>query len=717
MVINIFPARKSLPMVFQSEMNECGLACLTMIAGYFGNKLDLQSVRQLIPMQPSGASVKQLLRAAEFIKLEARALRLEPEEISKLCVPAILHWDMDHFVVLKKVSSNSVLIHDPASGVRTYTQKELGNHLTGIAVEFLPAKLDCEEVSKQPYSIGHLIKGTGNFHTAILQVFLMSALIQLLAVLTPLYMQLVIDQGLVKGDQDLILFLALLFSVVVVVRSAINYLRGMVLLQYSSLMDFQLVSTVFSHLLRLPSSFFSRREMGDIISRFSSLDKIRNLLTQEMITVVVDGIFSLLTLTLLFIYSPKLALLILASVSIYSLVRIATIPREKSSRQELLIARAKQQSKFMENIRSIAVCKSYGMERQRLGMWQGLYANSINSGFQLGRFQLGLNSFQALVFGLENTLLIYMGSMLIYAGQLSLGQFISFIFLNQHFITSICAMLPKLAEIKLMSLELERVSDITLEQKEDLSAPNVLLQRKIGGGLEIRKLCFGYPQNPGERERILFQNLNCVVDPGMTVAISGVSGSGKSSLLSLMLGMELSTSGQVLYDGVSIKEVGVGNFRSQVSSVLHGDNLLTGDIAYNVHLDTERNTGREEKVILSCQLVEVHETVCSLPMAYNTQIGEMGVPLSAGQIQRLLLARALYREPKVLILDEALSHLDDNLALKLLARIKNRGITIVLVTHNTKLLEMADRKIFLSGEISSVENSFMSNVDGSLGKV
>lgn len=534
----LFKAKPVLPMIFQSEASECGLACLTMVANYFGNKLDLRTLRSMVRISSAGASVRQLLYATELIGMRGRALRLEPEDLDKLSLPAILHWDLDHFVVLKKVKRGSVLVHDPASGVQNYTRRELGEHLSGVAVELLPSTLKLESQSKRAHTLSHLVAGTSYFGAAVWQIFIMSALIQLFAVLTPLYMQLVIDQGLVKGDKDLILFLTSLFSILVLVKALIVYMRGIVLLQFSNRMDFQVVSNVFGHLLHLPLSYFSRREMGDIVSRFSSLDKIKNLIAQEVITVMVDGIFSLLTLLLLFLYEPGLALIVLFTVALSCTVRVICIPFERARRQELIVNGARQQSRFMESIRSISVCKSYGIERQRLENWQEFYIRYVNSGFQLGKLQLGLHSFQTLVIGLENIIVVYCGALLIYSGQLSIGQLISFIFLKQHFVSSLNAMLPKLAEIKLMGLELERVSDITLEREEDQSPANALMQVEIAGEIELSKLSFAYPQHGNSEKQLLLQGIDCVVKPGMILGISGPSGSGKSSLLSLILGME-----------------------------------------------------------------------------------------------------------------------------------------------------------------------------------
>ena len=688
-MIDLFHARNSVPMIYQSEMNECGLACLAMIANYYGKKIDIGTLRGLFKIPPTGASVKHLLLASDTVELQGRPLKLDLKDLGQLSLPVILHWDLDHFVVLKKVNRNSVIIHDPAAGIRKYLKGELSIHFTGIAIELYPLSSFKKETLAASYSLRQLFQATPSFYSSVRQIFLLSLIIQLLALLSPLYLQLVIDQGLAKGDMDLVFLVALLFLLVLVAKTAVSYFRGAVLLQFSNQLGFQLVGSTFGHLLRLPLAFFEKREMGDIVSRFSSLENIKQLLAQEMVTAVVDGIFSLITLLLLFVYSPLLAVIALGSVGLFSLLRVVSIPVEKSRRQELLVSGARQQSRFMENIRSIAVTKVYAIEQQRLTQWQSLYASFINTAWRLGHFQLGLSSVQNLLFGIDHIVTIYLGSSMVYAGNMTVGQLMSFIFLKQHFANAIIAMLPKLAEIRLMKLELEQISEITLHEKEAHMTGTSLLHRSVKGKLEIQDLSFSY----SDAEAPIFENLSFCIDTGSCLVITGRSGCGKSTLLKLILGLEIPTVGRVLLDGLPLKDFGIGAFRSQTAAILHSDVLLSGTLAYNINLEVD--FGNEERLEKACHRAGIYEVICALPMGFNTQVGEMGVSLSAGQVQRILLARALYRLPRILIMDEALSHLSDDIAEGLIVNIKQMGITIITVTHNPVLLELATHRIHL----------------------
>jgi ATP-binding cassette subfamily B protein RaxB len=688
-MINIFQPRNTLPMIFQTEIAECGLACLAMIANYYGKFSDIRTLRGSLCMPAGGASVKHLQQAGLRLELQGRPLKLDLDDIGLLTLPVILHWDTDHFVVLKKITRRSFVIHDPAMGIRKYSLSELDRHFTGIAIELSPTVSFIRKRQEREYSLKELFRATPSFRQAIRQVFLLSLLLQVLSLIFPLYLQLVIDQGLSKGDMDIIFLVALLFSLVILAKASVAYFRGVVLLQFSSQLGFQMVSNTFAHLLRLPLSYFEKREMGDIVSRFSSLDNIKQLVTQEMITVIVDGLFSLLTFILLFLYSQTLAFVALFFVVALSLIRLLAIPKERSCRHEVLQSGAKQQTRFMENIRCIAVTKNYAIESERLSEWQNHYAYFMNSSYRLGHLQLSLSTLHSLLFGIDHVATIYLGSAAIFSGQLTIGQLMSFVFLKQNFSGSVATMLPKLAEIRLLRLELDRVSDIIFEEPEQSSFDTSLLKLGISGAIEVENLGFSYSSAQPE----LFRNISFGIAAGEFFVISGHSGCGKSTLLKLLLCLATPSGGTIRVDGNTIAELGVGQYRSQVAAVLHGDGLLSGSLAYNVHLEMEPLN--LERLEAACRSSCIFDDINKLPMGFNTQVGEMGVALSAGQVQRVLLARALYRHPKILVLDEALSHLGTKVARQIIASIRVSRTTLILVTHNPELIDLADRSLEL----------------------
>lgn len=692
----LFAPRHSLPMIFQSETSECGLACLTMIANYLGKKIGVAELRESYKISSLGASVKDIAAAAQRIGLRCRPLKLELSDLKKLELPVVLHWDLDHFVVLKKITASSAVIHDPAVGVRSYSLSEMGMHFTGIAVEVRKTGEFNSATAQPKFTLAQLFEPGVGFYKVIVQVFIMSVLIQMLSILTPLYLQLVIDQGLSLRDGDLIFLLAMLFLLVAFAKTAIAYFRSVILLQFSSQFGFQLAESTFNHLIRLPLKFFEKREMGDIVSRFSSLESIKQIVTQEMITIVVDGIFSLVTLVLLYLYSPFLCALAVIAIALFCLLRIISISKEKTLREEALVAGARQQTSFMENIRSISTTKLNGIEQEREQEWLASYTGFINSAFHLGSFQLSINTIQGLVFGIENILTIYFGAMLVFEQSLTVGQLMSFIFLKAHFIGSVTAMVPKLAEMKLMKLELERLSDITLHKKDPWSDLETLMEVSQSSSMSVEGLSFSYGANLPN----VFSNVNCKLAAGESLGVWGKSGCGKTTFLKLLLNLEQTEFGTIRFGGRILATLSAKERRGYLAAIMHGETLLAGSLAYNINLGLDKFD--EPKMMKVCQLVGIAELVRELPMGFSTQIGELGVLFSAGQVQRILLARALYSKPKILLLDEALSHLGEEVALDLLTMIRRFGITLILVSHSENLLKTTDKQLILEEEALAI---------------
>jgi len=690
-VNQLFTPRHSLPMIFQAEANECGLACLAMIVSYYGRATDIRSIREASNLPAFGASLKHLTRAAAAAGLKSRPLKLELADLPRLATPAILHWDLDHFVVLKKFSRGKAVIHDPATGIRKYPLRELDGHFTGVAVEFSQAR---EAVAAEPprrLKLGDLVSFSHGIARGMALILLLSLLVQACALLSPLYLQLVIDQGLARGDMDLVLVVALLFGLLMLARIALGHVRSLVTMQFSMRLGFEMVSGLFEHLLNLPLRFFERREMGDLVSRFSSAEKISALISQDMITVLVDGLLSLASLALLYVYSPMLATVCLGFVVAAALIKLCSLPGEKLRRQETIVRAAKSESRLMENVRWASVVKNYAIEEQRAADWQNHYVNSANAGYQLGTFQLWFGSGQGLLFGVEQILVIFLGAQLISAGGLTIGQLMGFIFLKQHFSSSVLAMLPKLAELRLMQLDLERIADIALEAVEETDPLGQFPRRAFSGKVSGEGLSFRYSAD----ETPIFEALDFALEPGETLVITGPSGCGKSTLLKLIAGLEPPTAGRIRYDGGPLRKLGLANLRSAAAAVLHSDGLLAGDIAYNINLEDEpHNQPRLED---ACRRACILEEILALPLGFNTRVGELGNSLSAGQVQRVLLARALYKRPKLLLLDESLACLSDAVAGRILENIAELRIAIVLVTHNPALARLGSKCIELAG--------------------
>lgn len=688
----LFPWVRTLPMIMQRETSECGLACLAMLAGFHGKVMGLQYLRQLTGLSSQGASVRDLLEAGEKLQLRGRALRLEPSDLRQLKLPAVLHWDMDHFVILKHAKTGRLAIHDPAVGVKHYRSRDVENHFTGIAVEFSPDSQFQSQVhaSAKAISLWQLLGESHGLGPALLQVLVLSILVQALALLAPMYLQLVIDQGITRGDMDLVFMLALLFGLLMLAKTLVSHMRGLLLLASTNQLGFQLVADAVHHLLRLPLAFFEKRELGDVVSRFSALENIKQLVTREMVTVVVDGLFSVITVVILLLYQPMLTVITITAVVLHSLVRVSTLTIEHHHRTQVVELQARQQTRFMENIRNINTIKINAMENEREHDWLGRYGQYVNGAFGLGNFQLRVASLESLILGIENILIIYFGSVLVSQNGLTLGQLMSFVFLKQHFLNSILAMIPKLAEMRLVKVELERVSDILQAPIEESRDQLSLHDPEVHGDIVIRDLEFRYPGS----SRPVIDTFNAHIKAGQITAISGPSGCGKSTLLKLILGLEQADNGSIVIDGLMHEQRHGKHFRNRTTAILHDENLLAGTLAYNINLDLD--PGNQARLEKACQQAGILEVIKSLPMGFASRIGEMGNPFSAGQTRRLLLARALYRQTRLLILDETLTHLGRGEAEKLLSMLRAEMKTVVIVSHDLEVIKQADQVISLT---------------------
>lgn len=688
-----FGSGRRLPVVLQTEAAECGLVCLAMIAGFHGYDTDLASLRRRFSISSHGTNLKTLMDMAGRLHLAGRALRLEPEHLGELQLPCLLHWDMNHFVVLKAVQRNRVVIHDPAVGERVFEKEEFAQHFTGVALELSPTDKFQTGEDRQHLKLSHFWSRIAGLKRSLVQVLLLSLLLQLFAVVTPFYMQTVVDDVILRGDNNLLLVLALGFGLLLLIQTGTNALREWVILHISSRLNMQMAANLFRHLIRLPMSYFSTRHMGDVVSRFGSLQNVRELLTTGLVAAVVDGIMALITLAAMFFYDVKLTLIVLLVVVLYAALRLLLYRPLRLLTEEQIVAQAKHDSHFMESVRAIQTVKLFQRENDRQGQWQNRLADAINKDIRITRWHIGYNTLNRLLFGLENLLVIYFAATAVMGNILSVGMLFAFMSYKTRFVESMDALIAKWIELKMLGLHLDRLSDIVFTPAEAIDQQNVLALSDSGttepltGKIEVRNLGFRY----GEAEAPAFQNLNFTIEPGETVAIAGPSGCGKTTLLKCLMGLLQPSEGEILIDGLPLKQL--PHYRNQIAGVMQDDQLLAGAIADNIacfepQLDLER-------IVHCAQMACIHEEILRMPMQYNTLVGDMGTSLSGGQKQRIVLARALYRAPRILFMDEATSHLDVANESLVNDHIKRLAITRVLVAHRPETVGSAGRQIEL----------------------
>ena len=675
----------------QSEASECALASLAMVCSAHGLHQDLSELRRRFPISLKGATLQQLIAHAGALGFSSRPLRLELEELADLQTPCILHWDLNHFVVLKKVSrSKQVLILDPAIGERRLSLAEASRHFTGVALELTP---NAEFKSQAPAPRVSLRELTGKvlgLKRSLAQIFAVAIVLELFAILAPLFNQMVVDDVLSSGDRDLLAVLVIGFGLLLVVQTAVGLARSWMVMVLGQTLALQWMGNVFAHLVRLPVEFFEKRHLGDITSRFGAVGAIQRTLTSAAIEAVLDGLMAIAALAMMLIYAPSLSAVVIAAVLAYGLLRWAAYRPFRDAAAERLVVAAKENTHFLETLRAITPLKLFGREEERRARWQNLIVDVQNRDVRTARMGIGFSTANTFIFGLENLCVLWLGAKLIMATQiggnsagagLSVGMLFAFISYKGQFTGRVSALINYAVELKMLSLHAERLADIALEPPErDTVASNELTH--LAPGIELRNLSFRY----AEGEPWILRHANFKVEAGEIVAVTGPSGAGKTTLLKIALGLLKPTEGEVLFGGMPVRQLGLANFRRQIGTVMQEDSLLSGSLADNISFfDVRPDQARIE----SCAaLAQLHADICRMPMGFQTLVGDLGSGLSGGQKQRLLLARALYKQPRVLALDEATSHLD---------LINERAVTVALAGMKLTRLIIAHRPETIAG--------------------
>jgi ATP-binding cassette, subfamily B, bacterial CvaB/MchF/RaxB len=695
---------RHLPVLLQTEAAECGLACLAMVSSYHGYRTDVGELRRRYSLSLKGATLAHLITIASGLKFTSRPLRLELDELTHLKCPAILHWDLNHFVVLKAVRGNKVVIHDPARGRQMLTRDEISPHFTGVALELSRTHGFQQKAAPPIPAIWSLLGGWQGMLRVFAQILIFSLALEAFAIISPFFTQLVVDQVLVNEDQSLLTVLGIGFGLLAIINVLVTALRGWTVAYLGSHVSFHSSGSLMRHLVELPLDFFAKRHVGDVVSRFNSLNTVQQTLTSGLIEALVDGVMVTFTLGVMLFYSIPLTLLVLALIVGYGLLRFAAYRPLHTVTEEQIVQSAKQQTNFLETVRGMQSVKVAGCEIERHTQYQNLLADTINSTFMVKKLGIVFNASNGLLFGLGTITVIWLGASECMAGVLSIGMLLAFIAYASQSTTKAGALVEKAIAFRMLRLHAERVGDIVFTDVEVSTPLPRLGAVPIQGRIEIENLAYRY----GDLEPHVLKDVKFCIEPGESVAIIGPSGCGKTTLVKLLLGLMRPTEGTIRIDGLDIQNLGLHEYRRHVGAVMQDDQLFAGTLADNISFFDPQ---ADQAWIENCaKMAAVHYEISAMPMAYNTLIGDMGTVLSGGQKQRVVLARALYRKPRILFLDEATSHLDVTKEKLVSDAIRELRITRVIVAHRPETIRSVDRVLGLSpGKPGIVELREVSN--------
>jgi ATP-binding cassette subfamily B protein RaxB len=693
-----FLTRARVRLVRQTEIAECGLASLTMVANYHGLDIDLGTMRRRFAPSLRGAALRSLIGLADKIGLTPRAVKLPLEQLANLHVPCILHWDMNHYVVLERVKGDRALIHNPDGRSRWMPMAEVSNHFTGVALELRPS--DNFETGKQRerLKLSQLWRRMTGMKRALAQVLVLSLVLQAFVLASPYYMQIAIDNALPALDNDLLTVLALGFGLFTLINAGATLLRSFVLLVAGTSLGFGLASNIARRLFRLPIDWFEKRHTGDILSRFQSILPIQNMLTQGAVAAIVDGGMAILTLALMVWYSPLLAFVALLAFALYGLVRFVSFAFEREAQEAAIITGGKEQTTLIETLRGMTTLRLFGRETLRHALWQTRLTDAVNADVRVARIAIWQQTANILIFGIENIVTIWLAIGFVIDGAgFSVGMVFAYMAYKTQFIQKAAALIDQGIAFKMLGLHLERLSDIALSDEDKSFGASADIETTLKGRIELRDIFYRYaPSDP-----LVLEGVNLTVEPGEHVAITGPSGGGKSTLVKLLLGLVEPDGGEVLVDGLPLARFGYKSFHGQVAAVLQEDSLFAGTLADNIALFDEAVD--MERVVASAVAASIHDDIAKMPMQYETLVGDMGSTLSGGQKQRVLLARALYRQPKILVMDEGTAHLDAAHEQVVNAAIGAMGITRIIIAHRKETIEIAQRiLVMVAGKLHEI---------------
>ena len=677
-----------LSIIRQSAAAECGLCCIAMIASYYGYNCDLTELRRRFSFSLRGSDLKVLTDIAGEINLSSRVLQCELTDLKNIRTPCILHWEFDHFVVLKSAKKRRIVIYDPARGIRHLTHEELSKGFTGIVAELVPTSKFKNKKASPKLKVSELIRLDRSFFSTFTQGVVLTGVAELLVLASPFYMQFIIDGVLLKGDVALLYTLGLGFALIGLLQIVATALRGMVFQYLAHVLSFDMSARIFHKLLRLPIYYFNTRHLGDIQQRVTSLEQIKNFLVSGAPIAILDGVFSIMILIIMFNYSAMLAGVVLGVLAIYGIWQIGIFYWMKKAAGDLIVAETLEQTHLLESIRAILSLKVAALETRREQSWQSRYANKQNASIRVGNIQIINGTFQGFITRGLAVGIVFMAALMVIDNQMTIGMLTAVVAYCAMFQSRIVALIQTALAYKLLQVPLGRIADIAFHETEQRGVDGGR-GGTVGGRIELRNVYFSY----GTNEQLVLQGANLVVERGWSVVITGPSGCGKSTLLKVVLGLDKCQIGEVLYDDRNINKWSPGTLRNQIGVVMQESSLLQGTLAENISFfDPQINMQRIQEVAsLAC----ISDDIEAFPMGYETRVGDMASTLSGGQKQRLEIARALYRKPKILFLDEATSHLDAATEEKIYANLFELNLTLVAIAHRLETLNKADKLIVM----------------------
>jgi ATP-binding cassette, subfamily B, bacterial HlyB/CyaB len=681
------------PLVEQAEEMDCGAACLAMICKHYGIPMTLGKLRELANVTTAGATLDSLARVGDSLGFSTRGVQCTYESLLGFQLPFIAHWEGYHYIIVYGISKSHVWVADPAIGFKKMAVEEFERGWSGTCLVFTPGQ-DMVQLaaSRSPWIrfVGYLKP----YKKILLHIFLATFVIQVLGLVPPLIIQNILDGVIVHQNVNLLHLLI----VGLVVSSLFTQLMGTIRSFLAGFMvrnlDFAMMSHFFKHTMSLPFSFFAKRKTGDILARFQENQTIRAFLTESTITTILNLLMVFIYFTIMFLYNVKLTLVLIAFVIPIITLTVLATPKVKNFAREAFTASTDAQAFLMETLGGVETVKGMGIERPVRLKWERKYVKALEVQYRAQTFNIWISLVGQILNAATTIAVLWVGASLVLSRELSIGQLIAFNALMGSVLSPLMGLVGLWNLLNDAGVAMERLGDVLdmePEQKpQDL--PSRVVLPDLQGEIKLEGIYFRYG---GEDTAYVLENISLDIKPGELVAIVGRSGSGKTTLAKLLVGFYAPTEGKIVVDGYDMSVIDKDYYRAQVGYVMQSNLLFSGTIAENIASGEESPDRRRIEEV--AKMADAHAFISKLPLGYEQIVGERGMGLSGGQIQRLCIARALYHDPRLLVFDEATSALDTQSESNIMGNMHEilKGRTAVVIAHRLSTIMRADKILVL----------------------